>query len=255
MISVASAASASGATEGLRAGNEPLLEEGRHLFRLGAGGLGDVGPAHRRRIARHRDRVLEADRHTLGVEPLDDLLRPGDALALRALTGRRDHGRVHPVAQHVHVIDAAVDARHLRRGDQHDPSLARGLAGLGHSIDPVVVGEREGRHARLHGGRHHARGRELAVGVRRMALQVDHRRGEHWVSAKADYAVRAAVEMAAAGDEPVKGEKLAEAQDIPSSSSSTSCSSSSTPAWCAPAAAPAAATGSPSRPRRSPWRG
>jgi len=35
------------------------------------------------------------------------------------------------------------------------------------------------------------------------------------ISAKADYAVRAAVEMAAAGDEPVKGEKLAEAQEIP----------------------------------------
>ncbi|HEX7245341.1 MAG TPA: Rrf2 family transcriptional regulator [Solirubrobacterales bacterium] len=36
------------------------------------------------------------------------------------------------------------------------------------------------------------------------------------VSAKADYAVRAAAELAAAGDEePVKGEKLAEAQDIP----------------------------------------
>jgi Rrf2 family protein len=35
------------------------------------------------------------------------------------------------------------------------------------------------------------------------------------VSAKADYAVRAMVELAAAGDEPVKGERLAEAQDIP----------------------------------------
>ena len=35
------------------------------------------------------------------------------------------------------------------------------------------------------------------------------------ISAKADYAVRAAVEMAAAGDEPVKGERLAEAQQIP----------------------------------------
>ena len=35
------------------------------------------------------------------------------------------------------------------------------------------------------------------------------------ISAKADYAVRAAVEMAAAGDEPVKGEKIADAQDIP----------------------------------------
>jgi Rrf2 family protein len=35
------------------------------------------------------------------------------------------------------------------------------------------------------------------------------------VSAKADYAVRAAAELAAAGEGPVKGEKLAEAQDIP----------------------------------------
>jgi Rrf2 family protein len=36
------------------------------------------------------------------------------------------------------------------------------------------------------------------------------------ISAKADYAVRAALELAAAEDgEPVKGERLAEAQDIP----------------------------------------
>ena len=35
------------------------------------------------------------------------------------------------------------------------------------------------------------------------------------VSAKADYAVRAAVGLAGAGEDPVKGEKLAEAQDIP----------------------------------------
>ena len=35
------------------------------------------------------------------------------------------------------------------------------------------------------------------------------------ISAKADYAVRAAVELAAAGDEPMKGEKLSEAQRIP----------------------------------------
>src|SRR5580765_5306279 len=35
------------------------------------------------------------------------------------------------------------------------------------------------------------------------------------VSAKADYAVRAAAELAAAKEGPVKGERLAEAQDIP----------------------------------------
>ena len=35
------------------------------------------------------------------------------------------------------------------------------------------------------------------------------------VSAKADYAVRAAVELAAAGDGPIKGERIAQAQEIP----------------------------------------
>ena|ERR1700720_2351565 len=35
------------------------------------------------------------------------------------------------------------------------------------------------------------------------------------VSAKADYAVRAGAELAAAGEGPVKGERLADAQDIP----------------------------------------
>ncbi|MGZ4292157.1 MAG: RrF2 family transcriptional regulator [Gaiellaceae bacterium] len=36
------------------------------------------------------------------------------------------------------------------------------------------------------------------------------------VSAKADYAIRAAVELAAAGDGPLKGERIAQAQQIPS---------------------------------------
>lgn len=35
------------------------------------------------------------------------------------------------------------------------------------------------------------------------------------VSAKADYAIRAAVELAAAGPGPVKGERVAQAQEIP----------------------------------------
>jgi Rrf2 family protein len=35
------------------------------------------------------------------------------------------------------------------------------------------------------------------------------------VSAKADYAIRAAVELAAAGEGPVKGERIASAQEIP----------------------------------------
>ena len=35
------------------------------------------------------------------------------------------------------------------------------------------------------------------------------------ISAKVDYAVRAAIELAAAGGEPIKGEAIADAQDIP----------------------------------------
>jgi Rrf2 family protein len=35
------------------------------------------------------------------------------------------------------------------------------------------------------------------------------------ISAKVDYAVRAAVELAAAGDDPIKGDVIAEAQGIP----------------------------------------
>ncbi|HEY7538204.1 MAG TPA: Rrf2 family transcriptional regulator [Gaiellaceae bacterium] len=35
------------------------------------------------------------------------------------------------------------------------------------------------------------------------------------ISAKADYAIRAMVELAAAGEGPVKGERLAQAQEIP----------------------------------------
>jgi Rrf2 family protein len=35
------------------------------------------------------------------------------------------------------------------------------------------------------------------------------------VSAKADYAIRAAVELAASGDGPIKGEQIAQAQEIP----------------------------------------
>jgi Rrf2 family protein len=35
------------------------------------------------------------------------------------------------------------------------------------------------------------------------------------ISAKVDYAVRAAIELAAAGGDPIKGEQIADAQDIP----------------------------------------
>src|SRR5947199_332270 len=39
--------------------------------------------------------------------------------------------------------------------------------------------------------------------------------GDMRVSAKADYALRAVIELAGAGDGPVKGERIAQAQEIP----------------------------------------
>ena len=162
--------------ERLRPGHQPLLEESAHLVGLDAGGLGDVRAADRGGIARLGDRVLESDRDTLGVESLDDLLRSGDPLALGALACRRDGNRVHPVAEHVHVIGASVNTGHLGRGHKRQSRRLGCLGGLRYAIDAVVVGERERRDTRLRGTRDDLRRRELAVGVGRMALQVQHRR-------------------------------------------------------------------------------
>ena len=89
MISAASAASASVGGRTPWRPDQPLLEEGAHPLRRDSGGLGDVGPAHRGGVTRLRNRVLEANRHALRVEPPDDLLGTRDALALGSLACRR----------------------------------------------------------------------------------------------------------------------------------------------------------------------
>ena len=48
-----------------------------------------------------------------------------------------------------------------------------------------------------------------------MVQRARRQNGSVRVSAKADYAISAAVELAAAGDGPVKGERIAQAQQIP----------------------------------------
>ena len=86
--------------------------------------------------------------------------------------------------------------------------------------------------------------------------------GRMRVSAKADYAARAAVELATAGDGPIKADRIAEAQEIPGKFLETILSSSSTPASCAASAARTVATRWRVRPTRSasptssaPWTG
>ena len=48
-----------------------------------------------------------------------------------------------------------------------------------------------------------------------MVQRAKRQNGSVRVSAKADYAIRAGVELAAAGEGPVKGERIAQAQEIP----------------------------------------
>ena len=113
------------------------------------------------------------------------------------------------------------------------PTLGGDRDRLGDPGDAVVVGQRHVVTPASAAERTTSAGCELAVGDGRVGLEIDHgqRHGSapprtfltriatmHCmrISAKADYAVRAALELAAAPDgEPVKGEKLAEAQEIP----------------------------------------
>ena len=70
------------------------------------------------------------------------------------------------------------------------------------------------------------------------------------VSAKADYAVRAMVELAATGSRgaPAKGEALAAAQEIPLRFLENILGELRVPGWCRASAAPRAATGCARRP-------
>ena len=88
----------------------------------------------------------------------------------------------------------------------------------------------------------------MALQVRRIAAEALR------ISAKADYAVRAAVEMAAAGDEPVKGEKLADAQDIPLQFLEHILLELKHARLVRARRGARGGYGSPSLPRRSPWR-
>jgi Rrf2 family protein len=54
-----------------------------------------------------------------------------------------------------------------------------------------------------------------AVRLSTGAFRLTRQNGRVRVSAKADYAIRAMVELAVAGDGPVKGERIAQAQEIP----------------------------------------
>ena len=177
MISIASGASASAARRrpSLRARATPRrrrsspLASRRRPWRC--------GPADRRGVPRLGDRILETHRDALGIEALDDLLGAGHPLGRWA---RSQAGAIPwscPPSTRACACHRGVRAHTRSRSRApvrlQPPSRLRGLR---NTIDRVVVGEGERRHSRLRRRGDHLRGRQLAVGVRGMALQVHHRR-------------------------------------------------------------------------------
>ena len=84
---------------------------------------------------------------------------------------------VDPVAADVEVFGELVDAGHLDRRDELDPEAPAAAARFRDPGDRVVVGQGQRRHPGLGGLLDDLGRRQLAVGVGRMALQLDQHRG------------------------------------------------------------------------------
>jgi len=80
------------------------------------------------------------------------------------------------VPEHVQVLLVAVHGGDLDRRHQAKPEPGRGLGGGRDAVDRVVVAQREQLHAGLRRRGHHIRRLKRAVGVQRMALQIEGRR-------------------------------------------------------------------------------
>ena len=153
-----------------------------------------------------------------------------DPLLLGALARGADRVDVHPVAEHVQVVDVPCTQEISAAGTSSMPASAAAATASGNAVDRVVVGQRQRRHARLRRrGRDHPAGGSSPSEYGRMALKVDHERrhsDEMRISAKADYAVRAALELAAApATSPSRASSSPRPRTSRCSSSSTSCSS------------------------------
>ncbi len=146
------------------------------------------------RVAHHRvGQVRAPDRLALGpaagelglVELVAQLAqrvghRLGALLAIRApgvqALAQRGIVVVDQVAQHVQVLLAAVDRGDLHRGNQPHAEAGGRLGGGLHPVDAVVVAQRQQLDAGLGGGGDHLPWLERAVGVQRVALQIEGRR-------------------------------------------------------------------------------
>ena len=174
------------------------------------------------------DRGLEGDLDAVAVQPLDDLPSAADALFLGAIAGGGDRVEVDPVAEHVQIVRVPVDARHLDRRHALDSrlvaaSIASGTpATASWSVSDITVTPASAAASPRPTARAARPIRSSAPEGQSSVRAANCRRDrapdepEMRISAKADYAVRAALELAASPDkEPIKGEQLSEAQEIP----------------------------------------
>ena len=108
-------------------------------------------------------------------QPAGHRLDPARAVAAEVLEGRDQVGvgDVELVAEDVQVLVAAVHGRELGGGGVAQAQLAGAGGRLGDAVDGVVVGQREQLHPRRGRALDDLRGRQRAVGVHGMGLQVE----------------------------------------------------------------------------------
>jgi hypothetical protein len=156
---------------------DALVGEALGVPRVGEQGVGEMGAADRlaRDLTLFQGRVVELEAEL--AQPVGHRVDAPAAVGAEVLQQleQRRVGDVDLVAEDVQVLVRAVDGGQLGGGGEADAVLARGGLRLRDAVDGVVVGQREQLHA---GGRRagdHVGGRQRAVGVHGVRLQVEGR--------------------------------------------------------------------------------
>ena len=154
---------------------DALLAQALGVRGVGEHRVGEVRAAQRqagvpalgeRAVVELEPELAQAVRHRLHA--------PAAVLAeVRERVAQRRVAVVELVAEHVQVLVLAVDRRELGRGRQAHAPLRRRGQRLGHAVDGVVVGQRQQLDAAARRERDHRGGRERAVGVRRVRLEIE----------------------------------------------------------------------------------
>ena len=166
--------------EGLGARHQVLLEEGAEVAGR-PGRAGDVGAADRERVAGLADRVLERQVEALARAASRRSRRPASTRSCCARSQAGAIFQVDPVAADMQVFGVLVHAGHLDRRHQLDPEPLwpplppRATPAIASwSVSASVVTPAFAASADDLGGR------QLPVGDRRMALQLDQHGAAYW---------------------------------------------------------------------------